>query len=170
MLVHKADEIVDRLTDAIHVTRSLARGLSPVDIEAGGIGVALDGLARTAREVLGVECIVELPDPVPELSLHVSTQLYRIAQECISNAAKHARASRVHVSLTVLPEDLLQLRVANDGLPFRESGSNGSGMGLHIMRYRAQSMEGMLEFELKPSHASTAVRCTIPFNTHTHTS
>ncbi len=171
MLVDKADEIVDRLTDAIHVTRSLARGLSPVDIEAGGIGVALDGLARTAREVLGVECTVELPDPMPDLSHHVSTQLYRIAQECISNAAKHARASHVSVSLSVTPDNQLQLRVANDGIPFGEagasgSGTSGSGMGLHIMRYRAQSMDGILQFDLKPTHASTAVRCTIPLSSH----
>lgn len=175
MLVDKADEIVDRLTDAIHVTRSLARGLSPVDIEAGGIGVALDGLARTAREVLGVECSVELPDPVPELTVHAATQLYRIAQECMNNAAKHARASQVGVSLTVLPDDNLQLLVTNDGRPFGElSGSttsgSSSGMGLHIMRYRTQSMNGALDFELKPSHATTAVRCTIPLKPNTRSS
>lgn len=172
MLVDKADDIVDRLTDAIHVTRSLARGLSPVDIEAGGIGVALDGLARTAREVLGVECTVEMPDPVPELTVHAATQLYRIAQECLNNAAKHAKASRVAVSLSIESDDTLQLRVVNDGRPFGElSGSSTSGshsgMGLHIMRYRAQSMQGVLNFDLKPSHATTAVSCSIPLKLNT---
>lgn len=176
VLVDKADDIVDRLTDAIHVTRSLARGLSPVDIEAGGIGVALFGLARTAREVLGVECELDIPDSLPELSQHVSTQLYRIAQECINNAAKHAKASHVKLCLSLPDEEHLQLRMTNDGHPFgalsgsTPSGSHSSGMGLHIMRYRSQSMDGVLEFETKPSDATTAVRCTVPLKSKPRTS
>jgi signal transduction histidine kinase len=171
MLVDQADEIVSRLTDAIHVTRSLARGLTPVDIEAGGLGVALDGLARTAREVMGVECKIDLPEQLPPLTQHVATQLYRITQECINNAAKHARASQVTVEIDITADERLLLRVINNGRPFGElSGSkvNGSssGMGLHIMRYRADSMDGVIDFDTQPAHGTTMVSCVIPLQPH----
>ena len=164
MLMDNADDIVDRLTDAIHVTRSLARGLSPVDIEAGGITVALSSLARTAREVLGVECQLNISESLPPLSQHMATQLYRIAQESINNAARHARAGLVTVDLACTAQDTVELRVTNDGRPFGEgeSSSSGGGMGLPIMRYRAQSIGGTLEFETDSSTANTIVRCIAP--------
>lgn len=160
-LMDEADAIVDRLTDTIRITRSLARGLSPVEIEAGGLGVALAGLVRSSRELLGIECELEMPDELPSLSPHIATQFYRIAQECITNAAKHGQAPLVRVCL-VMWDDNLMLRVSNNGSPFHPGPSESQGMGLHIMRHRAQSMDATIEFELHPTDATFAVRCVLP--------
>lgn len=161
-LMDEADAIVDRLTDTIRITRSLARGLSPVEIEAGGLGVALAGLVRSSRELLGIECELEMPDELPPLSPHVATQFYRIAQECITNAAKHGQAPLVRVCL-VEWDHFLMLRVSNNGKPFHGSPTAEShGMGLHIMKHRAESMKANLEFELHPTDATFAVRCVLP--------
>ncbi len=162
-LMDEADAIVDRLTDAIGITRGLARGLSPVDIEAGGLGVALTGLARNAREVLGVECALEMPDELRPLPSHAATQFYRIAQECINNAAKHGKPSFVHVQLAE-QNGALVLRVSNDGKPFTPDSQDSQGMGLHIMRHRAESMGAQLDFENQPADASVAVRCSLPLS------
>jgi signal transduction histidine kinase len=157
----EADQIVDRLTDTIRITRSLARGLSPVEIEAGGLGVALAGLVRSSSELLSIECELELPDELPPLSPQVATQFYRIAQECITNAAKHGQAPVVRVSLAEKNGSLL-MRVSNNGKPFPPAAKDSHGMGLHIMRHRAESMDASLDFELQPPDASFAVRCELP--------
>jgi PAS domain S-box-containing protein len=162
VLMAEADEVVDRLTDAIQVTRSLARGLSPLDIEAGGIGVALSELVRSSRDLHSVECQLTLGESLPTVSQHVATQLYRIAQESINNAARHARASSIHVELNQLESGGLELRVSNDGRPFQhDQPEPGGGMGLPIMRYRVQSIGGTLHFDTTPPGATTAVRCTV---------
>ena len=162
-LMDEADAIVDRLTDTIRITRSLARGLSPVEIEAGGLGVALAGLVRSSRELLSIECELEMPDELPALSPQVATQFYRIAQECITNAAKHGQAPVVRVSIAE-KNDCLVLRVSNNGSLFPTAAKDSQGMGLHIMRHRAESMDARLEFELHPPDASFAVRCELPLS------
>ena len=161
VLMDEADSIVDRLTDAIRITRGLARGLSPVDIEAGGLGMALAALVRSSREMMSIECELETPDDLPNLKPQVATELYRITQECISNAAKHGGAGLIRVLLRET-EGGLMLRVSNNGKPFSPSNANSQGMGLAIMRYRAESIGATLEFEIKPSDASVAVCCVLP--------
>ena len=164
VLMDEADSIVDRLTDAIRITRGLARGLSPVDIEAGGLGMALAALVRSSRELLSIECELETPDDLPVLKPQVATELYRIAQEAISNAAKHGIARLVRVLLQETNEGLM-LRVSNNGKAFDPAKTSTQGMGLAIMRYRAESIGASLEFEISPPDASVAVRCVLPIST-----
>lgn len=160
--VRDIEAIADDLNDAIHMARTLARGLSPVDIESGGLAVALKGLARSSRDVFGLDCQFETDDQTPPLPRHTASQLYRIAQECIANAAKHAKAHRVIVSLKTGLSGVV-LRVANDGLPMMQPiNGHRAGMGMPIMRYRAESVGAVLDFETAPPDAITAVRCTLP--------
>lgn len=159
-LIDDAEAIVGDLAGAIQVTRALARGLSPVEIDSGGIAIALSGLAKTSSEVFGIDCRFITDDPLPELPPPTAHQLYRIAQECIANAAKHARARRVTISLRSDPGGLT-LRVANDGQPMSIAGSIADGMGLSIMRHRAESIGATIDFETSPSDATTAVRCVL---------
>lgn len=165
-LVDEVGAIADDLDDAIHIARSLARGLSPVDIESGGIAVALGGLAKSSRDVFGVDCRFETDDQTPPLPRHAANQLYRIAQECIANAAKHAKAHRVIVSLKTGPAGVV-LRVSNDGLPMPSMNGTRAGMGMPIMRYRAESVGAVLDFDTAPPDATTAVRCTLPLQSIT---
>jgi two-component system, LuxR family, sensor kinase FixL len=156
-LVDYADAIVEKLTDAIRITRGLARGLSPVDIEAGGLGSALLALVRSSQEIFSVSCRLELDHEQPVLSDHAATQLY-----CIANAAKHGQAKTIHVSLRNLPGKGLLLRVSNDGLPLVLPKDSSTGMGLPIMRYRAESIGATLEFDHRAVDASLAVLCLMP--------
>ena len=67
------------------------------------------------------------------------------------------------VALTRSPSSLV-LRVSNDGQPMPAAEAVQNGMGLSIMRYRAESIGAALEFETSPSDATTAVRCTLPLS------
>jgi PAS domain S-box-containing protein len=134
------DELVALVNGAIESTRSLARGLSPVELERGGLVFALRSLCVRARELYGLD--VRFRSRVwPELALDAAatTHLYRIAQEALTNAARHAQASHVAVTLNVRGT-AVTLTVADDGRGMPQE--HGTGMGLKIMRYRAQMMGG----------------------------
>lgn len=134
------DELVALVNGAIEGTRALARGLSPVEPDRGGLVFALRSLAVRARELYGLD--VRFRSRVgPELTLDAAatTHLYRIAQEALTNAARHAQASHVALALTVRGTHVT-LTVTDDGRGLPDTAA--TGMGLRIMRYRAQMMGG----------------------------
>jgi signal transduction histidine kinase len=92
-----------------------------------------------------------------------ATQLYRIAQEALSNAIKHSNAGRIEI---MLEHDetatVLRLRDDGEGLPPRERRK--AGLGLQIMRYRAQLIGGTLSAEPLPA-GGTEVTCRLPRKT-----
>jgi signal transduction histidine kinase len=86
--------------------------------------------------------------------------LYKIAQEAVTNAIKHAKASRVGISLAN-GSDAIVLTVHNDGLPFPNLQSTSTGMGLRIMNYRANLIGASLEIKGAGTRG-TRVICTVP--------
>jgi PAS domain S-box-containing protein len=152
------DELVALVNGAIESTRSLARGLSPIELERGGLVYALRALAVRARDLYGLD--VRFRSRVwPELTLEpaATTHLYRIAQESLTNAARHAQATRVAITLNARGR-AVTLTVADDGRGLPPEA--GTGMGLKIMRYRAQMMGG--ELTVGPaSPEGTRVTCRV---------
>ena len=97
-----------------------------------------------------------------ELSRGASLALFRILQEALANAAKHARARRIIVALT-RTDDVISLAVSDDGAGF-DAGRLGTsgGLGLVMMRERASQLNGRFEFESAPGHG-TIIRVVVPF-------
>ncbi len=161
------EEVIGLVNAAIESTRSLARGLSPVSAERDGLAAALQALAARATERYGIPVAFEarVAEPLPSDET-AATHVYRIAQEALTNAMRHSRATEVSIVLTASGGEL-QLEVTDNGLGFPPAGSNGGtnegsgGLGLKIMRYRAQMLGGNLA--LGRSEAGGAiVRCTCP--------
>jgi two-component system, LuxR family, sensor kinase FixL len=96
---------------------------------------------------------VSMPDNM------MATHLYRIAQEAINNAIKHGRASQIKIELVNALESIT-LRVQNNGLVFSKTRSFKDGIGLRIMRYRAEVIGGLLRFH-SDAKRGTMVVCTI---------
>jgi len=160
-LLADAGGIASDLADTIHITRTLARGLSPVAIESGGFDVAMRALARGSSAVFKIDCRFESDDQTPaDLPPTTAHQFYRIAQECISNAARHARSRQVTLSLQTNSEQFI-MRIINDGAPMPTDRANPDGMGMSIMRHRAESVGAVIEYESHPTDATTAVRCVL---------
>jgi PAS domain S-box-containing protein len=161
------------LNNAVENTRSLARGLSPVHLERGGLRDALEGLAMHARNVYGIkaEFIDKLP-PTIRLETEVANHLYRIAQEAVTNAVKHGRADAVRLHLTET-HGKVRLTIGDNGcgMPSALMRSTSAtpasthpksdGMGLRIMRYRARIAHGDVRFESGAPHG-TRVVCECP--------
>jgi PAS domain S-box-containing protein len=160
-LSSEVDEIVKLVNAAIGSTRSLARGLSPVRPSREGL---LEGFEELVNQVLEryrvrVHMELSLPDEMA-LDENTATNLYRIAQEGVLNAARHADAEQIHLRLRVAGPDV-ELLVLDNGKGFDPLQFARGGMGLRIMRFRAQLIGGYLSVESRPG-AGTTLRCRCP--------
>jgi signal transduction histidine kinase len=155
----KAGEIANLLQDAAKRTRDLARGLSPVDRDEGGLESALNELASITAKLAGISCSFISVGPVQIHDNARAIHLFRIAQEALSNAIKHGHAQAVVIALDAW-DGALSLRVSDDGVGMDPTYSKKKGMGLNIMRYRARMLAGTLEIQSN-APTGTVVTCTI---------
>jgi two-component system, LuxR family, sensor kinase FixL len=156
----RAGEIASHVREAIRHARLMARGLAPVTLESEGLMSGLKELAEKTGKLFGIHCrfVCEETILVPDLS--VSTHLFRIAQEAVSNAVKHGEADEVFIRLEVGHENAL-LVVTDDGVGFPEPSAVSDGMGLHIMKYRAGVIGGSLSVLPRAAGGSEVV-CAFP--------
>jgi two-component system, NarL family, sensor histidine kinase UhpB len=126
--------------------RRIARRLRPGVLEDLGLVSALGALGRSFSEQTGLPVERRFERSIPSLSEEVELALYRVAQEGLTNVARHAGASRVQLSLERSPRGVV-LRMADDG-----QGLNGApdGDGLRGMRERAILIGGHLSIESRP--------------------
>jgi len=139
-------KIGELIREGARQARMLSRGLSPVSLEAEGLMSALKELVESAGDLFGTCCRFECAKSVAVPDNVVATHLYRIAQEAISNAARHGRAKSIVVVLEKTIEGI-QLSIRDDGCGFRVSPSRARGMGLHTMRYRAELIGATLTID-----------------------
>ncbi len=154
-----AGQVAFYTREAIAEVRMIARGLCPVIVEPDGLMSTLPQLAETVTRMFKVTCVIECPRTVLVHDNNVATNLYRIAQEALSNAIKHGRARRTEIHLTADPQELvLTIRDDGQGLPAQPIRS---GLGLGIMQYRANMVGGSLVIEPQPT-GGTVVICRVP--------
>jgi PAS domain S-box-containing protein len=156
------EDIIGHVNNAIENTRTLARGLSPVSADRGGLMAALRALAARASERYGVHVeFKDLTSRALPLNDVYATHLYRIAQEALTNVVRHSYASEVMICLEDVGDEL-QLRIDDNGRGFTGKPQDGVvGLGLKMMRYRAQMLGGDLVLEAS-AEGGASVRCTCP--------
>jgi PAS domain S-box-containing protein len=154
------EEVALLVNDAIFTTRALARGLSPVTFDRGGLALGLEELARrlSAMFHIDVRCVADNALDHGLASVN-ALHLYRIAQEAVTNAAQHGHADRVQISLCIDGGRGL-LRIEDNGGGFNPA-IQSKGLGLRIMHYRAQMMAGSLRIESARGRG-TIVSCWFP--------
>jgi two-component system CheB/CheR fusion protein len=155
----QAREIAQMVRRAMTQTRDLARGLSPVRLEAEGLTDALRELAGGTKKVFRCDCRFRCDPPVQLPNHTVAIHLYRIAQEAVSNAIKHGQARRIEIGLTARGHSVT-LAVKDNGKGLPHKLPKRKGMGLRIMRYRAEVIGGTLKVEPHP-RGGTRVVCVV---------
>ncbi len=151
-----ANRIADMIDDAITQARNLARGLYPVRLESEGLGMALQELAATMRRRYSVNCTVQCETLMMPCKPTTGIHLYRIAQEAVTNAAKHAEAQKILISLSV-EQGHVTLAVEDDGVGIPNIPFNPEGLGLRIMEYRARMIGGQFLIQSLPSHGTKVI-------------
>jgi two-component system, LuxR family, sensor kinase FixL len=152
-------EITGYVREAIRQAKLLARGLAPVVLESEGLMSALQQLASNSEKMFQIACEFHCQSSVLIEDDSVGTQLYRIAQEAISNAVKHGRAKRVQLHLRA-PGDRIVLMIKDDGAGFRKASPKHPGMGLRVMQYRAGMIGGTLSIQ-QDLNGGTSVVCSL---------
>lgn len=169
--------------------RSLAKTTSPLAAEAGQLAAlverakerlrrllsgfdlseecsfrlpsALKQLAEETQAVFGVSCYFSYICTLQDCENHTAAQIYRIAQEAVTNAVKHGAPQSITISiLRRRGRVVIEIRDDGKGLPPEPSRSNG--MGLRIMKYRAGMIDATLSIRNIPRHGGTVVTCTLP--------
>lgn len=149
------------LRDAIAQTRYLARGLVPVGSEPDALQIGLAELAARTNGLGRIHCRLESAEPIALHDSVAAGHLYRIAQEAVNNAVKHADAR--NITLRLLRTDAhLRLEIADDGqgLP-DDDGTTRAGVGFGVMRHRALAIGAELQV-LSQRAGGVTIRCTLP--------
>jgi PAS domain S-box-containing protein len=158
-LVAGLEEVLDYANGAIATSRAVARGVSPVGREHGGLEEALHQLAMRVERQGGPALDYRASGrDGGELDPLLADNLYRIAQEAITNALRHSGAT--HVTLR-LERTLTRLRLAveDDGGGIPAGADERGGLGLRIMRARAELVGARLVVSGLAPHG-TRVECT----------
>jgi len=152
------------LREAILQTRALAHGLTAFRLDADGLQLALQELCARTDSLGRARCRFICQEPVVFKDSEAAGHLFRIAQEAVNNAVKHAAAREIVVTLSSEP-GLIKLVVVDDGkgLPKSHRGRGGRGMGLQVMQHRANAIGAELDIS-SGNPKGAVIECTVRRN------
>lgn len=160
-LTKEAQRLCQMLETAHGNARDLSKDFYPVELKQHGLLVALKAVAKRTQAQFHVSCVVKAnTNDALTLSDGTAVQLFRIAQEAVQNAVKHAHARKILIRLD-RKKDGWHLNVSDDGVGLPPGGPKACGMGLRIMQYRAQVIRGTLQVT-GAKGGGTLVSCTVP--------
>jgi PAS domain S-box-containing protein len=153
------DQLAALAASCIQAARRIAQGVSPLSDADGSLHVALEALAGRSSFGGTVVRFRSRLDSSTTLDLEARNQLYRIAQEAIQNALKHARARSVEIELWVHANGV-SLTINDDGIGLPQAGSRSGGLGTRTMHFRAGSIGGRLVISNR-SVGGVSVNCEV---------
>jgi len=143
----------------IDSARRLAKGLYPIELSRYGLLLALQDLAAQTSARSGICCELRQSGEAPALEPSAEIHIYRIVQECISNAVKHASPS--HITIEALAcDEWCVFAVTDDGVGF-DNAAVHAGMGLYLMKYRARVIGAEIVMD-RPSEGGCRICCQLP--------
>ena len=146
----------DSLTEA----RRSVRALRPEQLDDAPLPDAIAGLAHDWAQHNDVAVQVETTGDCRRLPPDTEATLFRVAQESLTNVAKHAQASKVWLTLSYL-DDVALLDIRDDGVGFDPAARRPDGYGIDGMRRRLLGVAGSLEVESAPGEG-TAINASVP--------
>ena len=151
--------IQDNVREGVQTVREIARGLRPPALEEFGLRASLVALGAGFGERAGLKVRHRIDPTLPPLDAETELALYRVAQEAMTNVARHARAHEMELLLRA-EDHAVVLTVADDGCGISPDDLNSSH-GVAGMRERALLVGGNLEIRRRAAHG-TEVRLVVP--------
>lgn len=157
------DKLKTLISDSLDNIRELSHFVLPIEIGKGGVSSAFQKLARQTEELYHIKCTFSSDETINEITdMSSASYFYYIAQEAIRNAISHGQAVTISVQF-YSDENCIYLEVKDDGKGYEE-GDKDKGMGVNIMRYRAELLGGTLEIKQAPKGKGTIVICCVPMD------
>lgn len=146
-LARHMEMALEQVASSAEVARTLARGLMPVGSHAGAFWRAMERLAADLTRVKGVACDFSMQGNLDGVPGDVGSHLYRIAQEAVTNAIRHGKATRVGIHLEQTGRRYT-MWIRDNGCGFDPARLAGDrpGLGLRSMQARAKALGGQLQF------------------------
>src|SRR5438128_10910710 len=159
-LIEKTDSMGKLIDSTVQTVRKIAAGLRPEMLDDMGLIAAVGWQAKEFQKRTGIRCRAKLP-PEVKLDIDVSTTMFRIFQEILTNVARHSRATRVDMQPTV-HDERVGLEVTDNGVGIADSDLNGKkSLGLLGMHERALLFGGEVKITGTAGHG-TRVSVSIP--------
>ncbi|HKB11825.1 MAG TPA: two-component regulator propeller domain-containing protein, partial [Vicinamibacterales bacterium] len=156
------DKVQNKMIQVGTDIRRLSHDLHPPLLQQAGLPQAVQTYCAQFSTTSGIPVSCDADESAGDLSRGAALALYRIVQEALGNAAKHARATRISVRLT-RSDGMVSLVVSDNGVGFDRSRLAASGgLGLIGMRERAGQLNGKFDVESTPGRGTT-IRVVIPF-------
>jgi len=146
---NEAGELMKIAYDSAERVRKIARGFIPADLTADSFVELLRASAKDVNKRSSIMCHCRISRGIDMLSDFVAYQLFRIAKEALNNVIRHSHAKQVWIVLNAA-DGKMKLTIKDNGIGFPRSAAT-EGMGLHIMRYRASSINAVLSIECPPA-------------------
>ncbi len=157
-LVAMAAELSELAATCAGHARDIARGLSPVDVAEDGLASELQKMADRIASLCETSCRCTIADQGLVHDNTIATNLYHIAQEAVTNAVMHSGCAKIDIHLTCGDVGYLTIR---DNGRWRPACESHTGIGLRVMRHRAEAINARLDIENDPA-SGTCVTCTFP--------
>jgi CheY-like chemotaxis protein len=152
-----AERMID---DALTEVRTVSHLLHPPDLELLGLRASMIWYAEGFQKRSGIKISVDLPESLPRLKPDAETALFRVAQECLTNARRHANASHVDLRMAA-NADQFQMEVTDNGKGFSDLENCRQGVGILGMQERLNELGGTLHVESGKGTGSSVI-ATIP--------
>jgi signal transduction histidine kinase len=160
--IARTEQLVRQSVDIVH---RFARELRPTVLDDLGLIPALHTFLKSFKEDTGIQVSLSIFAAVEEVKGDKRTVLYRVAQEALTNVARHARASRVEVSVQKVADDIC-MKIKDNGKGFQKAlvlhAKKNKRLGLLGMRERIEMVNGNFTVESIPGKGTT-VQAKIPF-------
>jgi signal transduction histidine kinase len=153
-------EVKELAEESLRMIRDIATGLRPSILDDLGLGAALQKQAREFSKRTGVPVLVDVEGTIDRLGDRERTSVYRIVQEALTNCAKHARASRIGITLVDRAHET-ELTVTDDGAGFNPATAAHAGVGLIGIEERVRELNGTVQIRSAPAQGTT-IAVTIP--------
>ena len=155
-----AREVVRLVENGITLTRNLAHGIAPPEMESEGLVRALQEYAANISKMFKINCGFECELPPLIEDTEAATHLYRITQEAVNNAIRHGKPRQIVISLANR-KNQVELTVEDDGGGLPDDWQQQRGLGTRIMAHRAAMIGGSFSIEPNPT-GGTFVKCSMP--------
>lgn len=138
------------LKSTVAATRRIASDLRPLMLDDLGLAPALEWLVQSTAQRTGIRCTLEMDEGVPALPQALSTALFRIVQEALTNITKHAQASAAAITVRC-SDGSLRVRIRDDGVGFDPGGPRKpASFGLMGLRERVSMAQGSVRIDSAP--------------------
>jgi signal transduction histidine kinase len=160
-LIDKLERAMKNLDQAIQKKRQIIEELRPTTLSNFGLVTAARELAEQEASRAGWELRIDMPEEDSNLTDDIKIALYRTLQEALTNAARHAKATRVRVGLA-FEASACKLEIEDNGAGFSERDTQPNAYGLLEMRQRLAGRGGKLEIISKAGRG-TLLRVSLPY-------